>query len=64
MRPPIIFALKNRKDDALRLKELENLELFHQRMKDEAEAWQKLLENMNKMKSARADIDQPQKPTE
>ncbi|MEO7082151.1 MAG: hypothetical protein ABIY71_11510 [Flavobacteriales bacterium] len=56
--------MKNRKDDALRLKELENLELFHQRMKAEAEAWQKLLENMNKMKSARADIDQPQKPTE
>ena len=60
----MIFALKNRKDDALRLKELENLELFHQRMKDEAEAWHKLLENMNKMKAARTHNDQPQKTSE
>jgi hypothetical protein len=56
--------LKTPKTDALRSKELENLERFHQKMKDEAEAWQKLLENLDKMKNRRTDKTEPKNPTE
>jgi hypothetical protein len=33
-------------------------------MKDEAEAWQKLLENLDKMKNRRTDKTEPKNPTE
>lgn len=57
-------ALKPTNKDALPVKELEDLERFHQQMKDEAGAWQKLLENMDRMKTERNPSTETKKPTE
>ncbi len=38
-------------NDPLPPEELARLEQLHQKMKDEAEAWQNLLENLRKMKT-------------
>ncbi len=40
-------------NDPLPPDELARLEQLHQKMKDEAEAWQNLLENLGKMKTDR-----------
>jgi len=55
--------LETTKKDPLPPDELERLEQFHQEMKDETEAWQKLLENLDKLKSKRTENHQPPKPT-
>jgi ribonuclease D len=60
---PINPALETTKKDPLPPDELERLEQFHQEMKDETEAWQKLLENLDKLKSKRTENHQPPKPT-
>lgn len=42
--------------------DLERLEQLHQKMKDEAEAWQKLLENLGKLRSKSTENTEPKKP--
>lgn len=53
--------------DALEPDEIERLEQLRQRMKDESEAWQKLLENLGKMRTRHTentDHTETKKPTE
>jgi len=42
--------------------ELARLEQLHQKMKDEAEAWQNLLENLDKLKTRQTDHTETLKP--
>lgn len=39
--------------------ELERLEKLHQKMKDEAEAWHKLLENLGKLRTKQNENPEP-----
>jgi hypothetical protein len=50
--------------DALPLDGLARLEQLHRKTKDEAEAWQKLLENMDKLKAKQADRTETPKPVQ
>ncbi|MEO5585420.1 MAG: T9SS type A sorting domain-containing protein [Flavobacteriales bacterium] len=56
--------MKTKRTDALRSKELDNLERFHQKMKDESQAWQKLLENMDRMKTNSTEPPETPKPVQ
>jgi len=54
-------AVTDPEKDPMQQDELERLEQLHQRMKDEQEAWRKLLENMGKLNPEPNTNTEPQK---
>ncbi|MBK9421917.1 MAG: hypothetical protein IPN44_12825 [Flavobacteriales bacterium] len=54
--------MKTPKKNAAGPEELDDLERFHERMKDEAQAWRNLLGNMDRLKTDRNPGAQPPGP--
>ncbi len=59
--PSMQTAVTDPEKDPMQQDELERLEQLHQRMKDEQEAWRKLLENMGKLNPEPNTNTEPQK---